>query len=379
MKTWNGAALLAIIIFGSVFLINRDSDVEIEKLTKKISKEEISQMVGQMIMVGFRGVEVSDEIQKDIENFNIGGVILFDYDVSTKSYGRNILDSEQIRSLTESLQNISNIPMFIAIDAEGGQVNRLKPENGFLEIPSHKELGMLPLEDVQVHSESLANQLRGVGINVNFAPVIDVDINPDNPIIGLLGRSFSSDPDIVTKQASAYIDGHRKYGIITSPKHFPGHGSAAGDTHKGVVDVTNVYNQKELEPFRDLVSLGKVDALMSAHIINKNVDSIYPASLSRKHIEEILRNDIGFDGVVFSDDIDMGAIKNEFSLKESLVLAINAGVDIIVSSNNVTGYNPDRAGEIHRTIMKALNSGEIPVSRIIESNGRIVKLKESLK
>ncbi|NCS99600.1 glycoside hydrolase family 3 protein [Candidatus Parcubacteria bacterium] len=343
----------------------------------EISEQELSDRVGQMIMIGFRGKTLDSETESALRELNIGGVVLFDYDTPTKKYDRNIESPEQLAMLVRSLQDISDKRMFIAVDAEGGNVNRLKSKYGFTNIPSHQELGGFSLEETKRYSKILGEQLRDLGINVNFAPVVDVNINPDNPIIGGFGRSFSGDPEIVINHAKAFIEGQKESGILSVIKHFPGHGSSVGDTHKGVVDITDVYKEEELKPFADLIDAGVVNAVMSAHIIDRNIDEIYPASLSKKHIEENLRSGIDFDGLVFSDDIDMRAISNEFSLEVIVELAINSGVDVIVSSNNITGYKSDRALDIHKAIIEAIKSEEIPVSRIIESSDRIKNIKEN--
>lgn len=367
-----------LLIAGFLYFSNEKSVVKDEAVVASVesSKIDVSSMVGQMIMVGFRGETLDAETEKILKDLNVGGVLLFDYDTPTKKYDRNIESPEQLMNLVNSLQNVSDTKLFIAVDAEGGLVNRLKPEYGFISVPSHQELGSGSIDNTKYHSERLAEQLLGLGINVNFAPVVDVNINPDNPIIGGFGRSFSEDPEVVTAHANAFIEGQKKYNILPVIKHFPGHGSSKGDTHKGVVDVTDVYDPKELIPFTSLINSGSVDAVMSAHIVDRNVDQIYPASLSKNHIDLNLRKELGFDGLVFSDDIDMRAISEEFILDEIVELAINAGVDVIVSSNNVTGYNSERAEEIHQAIMRAVDSDQISVERITESYDRITKIKE---
>ena len=348
----------------------------VEDTPREISAEELDWRIGQMIMIGFRGIELSEEIEKAITEESVGGVVLFDYDTQTKTYERNIESREQVSSLIDGLQGLSEIPLFVAVDAEGGAVNRLKTSKGFVDIPSHKELASLSDSEILGHVGALAIQLKELGFNMNFAPVVDVNINPKNPIIGVLGRSFSSDPKEVSRLAKLFIEEQSRKGIISVVKHFPGHGSSTGDTHKGAVDVTGVYQDTELDPYRTLAGGGDIDAVMSAHVIDRSVDSVYPASLSEKHIQENLRSNIGFDGVVFSDDIDMRAIEDEFDLREIVILAINAGVDVIVSSNNVTGYRANRASDIKQAIMESVQSGDISEERIVESSERIMMLKK---
>jgi len=337
--------------------------------------------VGQMIMVGFRGLSVTDEhpIARDIRQQKIGGVILFDYDVPSRTYGRNIESPKQLRALTASLQQRAGIPLFVAIDQEGGKISRLKEKNGFPPTLSQKRLGTQgdPKKTAR-QAELTAKTLAGHGINLNFVPVVDLDLNPENPIIGKLERSFSRESDTVTRHAIAVIDAHRRYGILTAPKHFPGHGSAAGDTHDGFVDVTDRWSAVELEPFHSLIRQGKADMVMTAHIFNGKLDPVWPATLSRKTLTDLLRQELGFTGVVISDDMQMKAITARYGLETAIRQAILAGADILLFANNSV-YEEDIAARVAATIRALVDKGEIPRERIDASYGRIMKLKERLK
>lgn len=276
--------------------------------TRLLGEEELKLRIGQMIIVGFRGTEVNknSKIVRAIENLDLGGVILFDFDIPPKIFPRNILNPDQVRKLISDLQGYSRIPLFVAVDVEGGRVNRLKKEYGFLDIPSHKELGMKDdPEFTKSVVSKMAHQLNILGFNMNFAPVVDLNINQENPVIGKLDRSFSSDTERVFAQAEAFISAQDEHNIISVVKHFPGHGSSFQDSHTEMSDVTNSYQGKELIPYKKLSEKGLLKAVMVGHILNKKVDKDHPASLSPKFLNDILRRGIGFRGLILSDDLQI--------------------------------------------------------------------------
>jgi beta-N-acetylhexosaminidase len=272
---------------------------------------------------------------------------------------------------------LTNGSLFICVDAEGGRVNRLKSKYGFADIPGAEYCGRANDPGLTKRIASLmAAQLQHLGIDVNFAPVVDVNVNPENPAIGALGRSYSGDPDLVTAHARAFIEAHDDCQVLTCVKHFPGHGSSSSDSHIGMVDVTETYREEELKPYRSLIGEGKVQMVMTAHIFDMNIDLEYPATLSPRFIKGILRDGMGFDGVVASDDMHMGAITEHYRFEESLVLAINAGCDFLILSNNSLAYDefsPYRAVE---AVLRAVEEGKIAEDRINESYERIARLKE---
>jgi beta-N-acetylhexosaminidase len=337
--------------------------------------------IGQMIMVGFRGLRITDRdfIIKDIRERYIGGVILFDYDVPTRSLSRNIESPEQLRSLTAALQKASLSPLFIAVDQEGGQVSRLKEKAGFPATVSQEYLGELndPRTTLR-QAESIASALSAGGINLNFAPVVDLNINPDNPIIGKLKRSFSARPDIVTRHALIVIESHHEKGILTAIKHFPGQGSARSDSHKGLVDVTDHWSAIELEPFSAVIRSGKCDMVMTAHLFNRKLDPDRPATLSAATLAGILRGQLDFDGVVISDDMQMKAVTSFYGLETAIKAAILAGVDVLMFANNSV-YEEDIAARAISIIKELVKTGVIKPERIDASYRRILKLKERLK
>ena len=351
---------------------------------KNLTDEEIKEKIGQMIMIGFRGTTASEDsnIYKIIKDVKIGGVMLFDYDVPSDSFPRNIVNPDQTKKLISDLQNYSPLPLFMAVDAEGGKINRLKPEYGFLKIPSPSDMGQdKTLETTNKESERLAEELKNLGFNMNLAPVVDININPRNPIIGNLGRSFSSDPEVVVNNARIFIENHSKNNIIAVAKHFPGHGSSAQDSHLGMVDITDTYQEeKELLPYKELTKEGLLSAVMTAHIVNKNIDPNFPATLSSAFLQKILREEIGFKGIIISDDIQMAAITNNYEFDKAVIMAVNAGCDIIsVSNNNYEGYDELAAYKVRDIIFNAVKEKKIEERRIIESYDRIINLKNSLK
>lgn len=333
--------------------------------------------VGQMLLVGFRGTEISKKssITYMLRELNLGGVVLFDFDMPSQSFPRNIVDPKQTQKLISDLQKFAKTPLLVAVDAEGGRVNRLKAKYGFLDIPSAQDMGKKTYQECLATYTTLAQQLHDLGFNLNLAPVVDLNLNPKNPVIGSLERSFSGDPQEVIACASAFIAAHREKKIITCLKHFPGHGSSQQDSHQGLVDVTRTYAASELQPYRDLIQENQTETIMTAHIINKNVDPKFPATLSQEYIQQLLREKMSFQGVVISDDMQMGAITEHYGFAEALILAINAGCDLIALANNAKTYDGTLPIRAHRIIVDAVKAGKISTQRIDEANKRLKRLK----
>jgi beta-N-acetylhexosaminidase len=220
----------------------------------------------------------------------------------------------------------------------------------------------------------MAQEFMVVRTNTNFAPVVDVNTNPENPVIGKLERSYSSDPEKVAEHAGYTIDEYSKEGILTVLKHFPGHGSSTTDSHRGFTDVTNTWDPKELIPYKKLFAEKDIRAVMTAHIFNANIDSVWPATLSEKTINGLLRDSLGFEGVVFSDDMQMDAIREEFGLETAIQQAINAGVDVLIFGNNLH-YEPDIADRAIGIIQQLVREGKIEKETIEKSLARIDSLK----
>ncbi len=339
----------------------------------------LPEKIGQMLLVGFRGYEVksSDPIAHDAAERNLGGVVLFDQEMAdAQLHGRNIQSPTQVKALVQSLQSFAKTPLFISIDQEGGRVNRLKASYGFPETLSHEELGQRnDLAFTFRHAELIAKTLAQLGINLNLAPVVDLDATPDNPIIKGKKRSFHSDPEIVAAHAMEFAKAHRQQGVLICPKHFPGHGSATGDTHLGLVDVTKNWSARELIPFQRLIDSGLCEIIMTAHVFNANLDPERPATLSKKILQGILRDQLGYVGLIISDDMEMKAISAHYGLENAIQFGVEAGLDILCFGNNMN-YDADIGEKAAGIILRLVESGKISESRIDESFQRIRKLKE---
>jgi beta-N-acetylhexosaminidase len=335
--------------------------------------------VGQMLMVGFRGLSADSDLAviDDIRQRHIGGVILFDYDVVLGTPVRNIASAAQTKELIADLQSAAAIPLLVALDQEGGKVSRLKERNGFEPTLSPADLGAGPISRTLQEAGKIAATMAGLGFNINLAPVVDLDLHPENPVIGGLGRSFSSDPLQTVRHASAFIAAHRKEGVLCTLKHFPGHGSSTTDSHYGLTDVTDTWRRIELEPFARLIREGMVDAVMTAHIFHAGLDPERPATLSSPIIKGILRNELGFDGVVFSDDMQMQAITDHYGFETAVLAAIEADVDILVFGNNLA-YDPQIARKATALILGLIAEEKISEERIDRSWRRIAALKARL-
>jgi beta-N-acetylhexosaminidase len=332
--------------------------------------------IGQMILIGMPKAEVDSSVIADIRAGKVGTILFFEKNVPKTSTA-----FAPLKKMIWTYQKAATIPLFVAIDQEGGRVNRLKDKYGFPRSITAKEMGKSKtLDSVRFYAEAIASNLAGLGFNVNFAPVVDVTVssNPNNPIFAT-GRSFSSNADTVTLMAREYIKQHRKFGVITVLKHFPGHGSSQADTHFGLADVTEFWKDYELSPYRSLIEQGYADAIMSAHIVNKKLEpAAYPGTLSKRVLDSLLRKKMNFNGVVFSDDMQMHAITKMYSLDQSVKLAINSGIDILCFSNNIPNSEERTVDKVHSIIRQAVGKGEISSERINQSFQRIMQLKKRL-
>jgi len=339
----------------------------------------IDQKIAQMLLIGFRGYEVDSAhpIVKDLVERHIGGVILFDYDVVLKAFDRNIKSPEQLMTLNRQLYGYMPFATFLSIDQEGGTVNRLKPEYGFDSTRSHVELGRLDDLDVTYQEgKKIAEMLKHYGINLNFAPCLDLAINKENKAIYGRQRTFSEDPQQVALHGEAYIRAHRDVGVLTCPKHFPGHGSSLADTHLGMADVTDTWQHFEMHPYKYLMDHDLVDMVMTTHIFNRKLDHIYPATMSANIMQGLLRNELGYDGVIISDDLQMHAITHHFGLEDAIKQTLLAGVDILAFGNNLA-FEPDVATQSIAIIKGYLDDGTLTESRIDESVERILHRKRT--
>jgi beta-N-acetylhexosaminidase len=336
------------------------------------SMDSLDIKIGQMILIGVPKAELDSLVLEEVRRGKVGALIFFEKNIPNRP---NAFAS--VKKITWTYQNAAPIPLFICIDQEGGKVNRLKEKYGFTRSITAASIGKYgSLDSVRFYAEATAATLAGLGINVNFAPTVDLAINKENTVIVKPERSYSSNADSVVLMAREVIREHRKFGVVTALKHFPGHGSSKDDTHFGVADVTNTWTDRELEPFRRLIKEGYADGVMTSHIVNKKLDaSGLPGTLSKDILDGILRRKLGYQGVVFSDDMQMHAISKNYGLEETIRLAINAGVDVMCFSNNIQGSDVRTVDIVHDMIRKMVGKGEITTRRIDESYRRIIQLK----
>ena len=344
----------------------------------------LRRMAAKMLMVGFKGDSVTDcsDAARYVRDLKVGGIILFDVDLTgtAKIGSRNITSKERLTKMTADLRRYAGGDLLIAVDQEGGMVRRLRPEYGYSPTVSQEYLGTVNCRDTTMkYAGRMAREMRESGVNVNLAPLIDVNVNPECPVIGALHRSYSADTAVVAGNAGWSIEAHHRNGVLCAVKHFPGHGSSASDSHYGLTDVTDTWQSYELAPFRGLIAAGKADMVMTAHIFQRRLDPDYPATLSKKIIDGVLRGQLGFDGVVLTDDMYMQGIIDNYKVEDAVVLAINAGADMLVMGNNIsTGYEPERPFRIVDMIVRAVKDGRIGQQRLVESNRRIDRLMEKL-
>lgn len=357
---------------------------------KKIKSHlSLREQIGQMLLIGFEGKQIhsDSDIVKHIEKNNIGGVVLFDYNARSQSYDKNIESPVQVKKLNEDLQlytqqsnqkyNRPTLPLLIAVDYEGGAVTRLNDCYGFPKTYCAEEIGKKTIQDAEYIAQGMAKTLSESGFNLNFAPVLDVNVNVDNPIIGKKRRSFSSDAERVGHYARVFSKQFLKQNIQCVYKHFPGHGSSTLDSHLDFVDVTETWQDSELIPYEQLLKIpDSCNMIMTAHIVNRKLDdSGYPATLSHKMLTQLLRNQLSFSGVIVSDDMQMNAIYNHYGLEQALELAINAGVDMLTFGNNLSAcsQNPENLIDI---IENHVSTGKIKKERINEAYLRIINFKQ---
>ncbi len=339
--------------------------------------QQLARMIGQMVMVGFPGKTPSDagvaRVAKQLEAGQVGGVILM---------SRNIESPGQLKQLTSFLARAGadHPTPFIAVDQEGGYVQRLSRLKGFKTHPSAERLGARNDPNAAYAAyRNLALELREYGFNLNLGPVVDLNLNPANPVIGRLKRSYGKDPDHVTAYAKAFIYAHNESGLLTAAKHYPGHGSSETDSHDVLVDVSETWQEAELRPYRKLIEAGAIDMIMVGHLYHPAFSDSpdTPASLSAKAIERVLRDSLNYDGVVITDDLDMRGVQENTSFEERIVAAVAAGNDVLLIANG-NGYEPDVPGRVVDVIRAAIADGRLSEERIRTAYKRIMTLKDEL-
>lgn len=369
--------------------------------------DDAASLIGRLLMVGVRGASPDDTLLRaDLaacREARCRAVILFDAhaptlapllaagvprDEALSRSPRNILSLAQTRELTAHIREALGPGTIVGVDQEGGEVARLSPRRGFPCTLSAEAVGALPPDARAREHDSLAHGVARAGFNLNFAPCVDVAVNPTNPIIAGKRRAYSADPSLVATCAAESLAAHRRAGVRACLKHFPGHGSSAADSHLGFTDITATWQEDaELAPYRALLGRSHTGAgaadipfVMSGHLYHARLDPDHPASLSRAVTTGLLRESLGFRGAVVTDSLDMRAIAQRYSPEDACVLALNAGADLLLDANNMphaagslTAERPCPAPAMHEAIARALRDGRIPggLERIRESAARI--------
>jgi beta-N-acetylhexosaminidase len=328
----------------------------------------LREKIGQMVWTSFSGTKLHDTTKYDLQKRNMGGVILFAGSISNPS---------QVKLLNDTIKIFANTPPFIAVDQEGGRVARLNSNNGFANSYTAYQLGTVfnKEDSTRKSASTMASWLSQSGFNVNLAPVADVNVNPNSPAIGKLERSYSQNPDLVYQHTRWFVDEFNKKNIITCLKHFPGHGSAVQDSHLGFTDITNTWTTSELIPYQSLIGGGYNNLVMIGHLYNSKLDITYPASLSKKITTDLLRGQLGFNGVIVTDGMFMSAITQNYSFEDAITLAVNAGNDILLYTSALRNGS-SLAKQIMDVIEDRTKKGIILANRIDESYNRIIQLKQ---
>ncbi|ASB51589.1 glycoside hydrolase family 3 protein [Bacillus velezensis] len=388
MKLVISAVLLLFIVFGTHHASTKP-DIP-SQAEQAVSRMTLDEKLGQMLMPDFRNwqkkghsspealTQMNDEVAGLIQKYRFGGVILF---------AENVKNTEQTVRLTDAFQKASpDIPLLLSIDQEGGIVTRLGEGTHF---PGNMALGAARKTAYASQTGAIiGKELKALGINTNFAPVLDINNNPGNPVIGV--RSFSSDRDLTASLGLASMKAQQKQDVAAAVKHFPGHGDTDVDSHYGLPLVT--HNQErlrqiELYPFRKAIQAG-ADMIMTAHVQFPAFDDttykskldgsdiLVPATLSKKVMTHLLREEMGFNGVIVTDALNMKAIADHFGQEEAVVMAVKAGVDIALMPAQVTSLQTEnRFARVHSALKKAVQKGEIPLQQINKSVKRIISLK----
>ena len=336
--------------------------------------EMLSRKIGQMLVIGFPGTRPQDpgpaKVAAMVAAGEIGGVILF---------ADNVQSPRQLAVLTAAIEAAGGAaPPFIAVDQEGGSIQRLNRRKGFLPLASARTMARkTPCEAYGLYLRT-AEELAAAHINVNFGPVVDLDVNPANPAIGKRARSYGREPSQVVAFAEAFVEAHRAAGVLTAVKHFPGHGSAGRDPHIAVVDITGTWQDEELLPFADLIADDDAPMVMVGHLIHDRFsDGDRPTSLSRRAITAELRDTLGFTGLVVTDDLGMDAITRRFRPEDAAVMAVRAGADVLIFAD-LWATQPQAIDRVVATVAGAVAAGRIPERMIEESHARSRAVREAL-
>lgn len=341
-----------------------------------LDEAQLRKKIASLLVVGFRDLDPGpdDWIMKAISQQGLGGVIVFDKDQLTGQV-RNIASPAQLTALVRKLRAASPGKLIVSVDQEGGAITRLNPANGFPATQSQAQIGAANSPaTTRSWAQSIAGPLASTGIGLNYAPVVDLNVNPKNPAIGAIGRSFSADPAVVVSNATEEIGVHRSLGVRTVVKHFPGLGSATGNTDFGVVDVSATWKPVELQPFQQLIAAGSVDSVMVGHLLNHQLDPSRPASLSPAVVQNLLRGQLGWRGPVVSDDMQAAAITQKYGRAEATAMAVTAGLDLLVYANQQV-YDTNIVTETVDTVVAMVKDGRITQAQIDQAVARVDALR----
>lgn len=370
--------LIAVVLFFPLVILMQCSNTSKQKPSTSTTDKEptLNEMIGEMVIVGIDGTTLSENpsVINYLKKGTLGGVILYEKNIAKTN------SKAQLNALCKEIQGQSNKTVFIGIDQEGGTVNRLKTKYGFPKSVTAKSLGDLNnLDTTRFYADQMVETLNSLGINVNFTPCVDLCSNPNNPIIAKYGRCFSDDPNLVVKHATVFSKAHLTGNVMPVLKHFPGHGSSKGDTHLGMADVTEVWTEKELIPYQKMIADGNAPAIMSAHIINAKLDpDTLPSTLSKPILTGMLREELAFEGLIFSDDMQMRAISDHYGLEHAIELAVNAGVDVLMFSGNIPGTKTPTIDRVFAAFEKLVAEGKINKDQLLTSYHRIQATKKQL-
>lgn len=337
----------------------------------------LEQMAGQMIVVGFQGDDAGDAsveaLTEKLRAGRLGGVMYLK---------TNVKSLDAVRAMNAAFRAAAPEALpFITLDQEGGSVERLTRDVGFTEIPNAATIAASnSVEGARRIYAGMADAIADLGFTVNFGPVADINRNDNNQVIARFGRAFGKDADIVTAYDEAFIEAHHQAGLITALKHFPGHGSSTADSHEGFVDITRSWDDSELDPYRALIADGYADFVMVGHLYHADyadADTQTPSSLSPQWITGVLRDDLGFKGVVISDDLEMGAIREHYSLEQTVTQAVRAGMDVLLFSNTAN-TRASLSDEILDILVATAGADPTFAERIEQSYQRIMALKARL-
>jgi beta-N-acetylhexosaminidase len=328
-------------------------------------------MIGQMLMMGTLGSTADGEwprrLAEQIAQGQIGGVVLL---------GHNFKSRDGVRAMTRGFRKAAGgTPVFIALDQEGGKVQRLGAKLGYDKIPAARTIGAgSPEAALEVYGR-MAKLVREAGFNMNLGPCVDLGLNAANPVVGVTERTYARDPEKVVAFGEAFVAAHRKHRVFTVLKHFPGHGSSSGDSHDGFVDISKSWQPEEIEPYKLMIASGHADAIMPGHLLHKAMASDGdPVSISAAAIGKTLRKSLGYKGLVISDDLQMGAVRKNYTLDSALKRAINAGVDMVMVTNSSTP-DKDLPGKLIARVRAMVEAGEVSEARIKSAYARIMRAK----